>query len=205
MGRHMFQTIVDFQNTIRFNLYEGQSLLARNCKHICEIVVDNLRSVPTGKITLEIEIEIDQNGVLNAYAIDTETRRELNVHVDINSTSYLKFKRDSHVISIDEKFDARHVERDETLATFLEDLDYFLDYLKKAYRNSIEQDKQLIEKKIMLAKRYISKNRLKIKMDDCMQLKKELEELIEKRRPINVGARQNVPHGSQKSSACSIL
>jgi molecular chaperone DnaK (HSP70) len=200
----MFQTIVDFQNTIRFNLYEGQSLLARNCKHICEIVVDNLRSVPTGKITLEMEIEIDQNGVLNAYAVDSETRRELNVHVDINSTSYLKFKRDSHVISIDEKFDQKHVERDEVLATFLEDLDYFLDYLRRAYRNSVEEDRQLMEKKIMLAKRYISKNRLKIKLDDCLQLKKELEDLIEKRRPVNIGVKNTV-HGIQKSSTCSIL
>jgi molecular chaperone DnaK (HSP70) len=200
----MFQTIVDFQNTIRFNLYEGQSLLARNCKHVCEIAVDNLRAAPTGKITLEISIEIDQNGVLNAYAVDAETLRELNVKVDVNAASYLKFKRESYVICIDDRLDQKHVERDETLATFLEDLDSFLEYLKRAYRNSVEQDRSLIEKKIMLAKRYISKNRLKIKLDDCLQLKKELEELIEKKRPKNLGVK-NTERSEQKSSACSIL
>lgn len=42
-GAHMFQTIVDDQTTIRFSLYEGQSPLARNCKHICEIIVVDLK------------------------------------------------------------------------------------------------------------------------------------------------------------------
>ena len=219
-GQHMFQTIVDYQDTIRFNLYEGQSPLARNCKHICEIAVENLRRAPTGKIPIEITVEIDQNGVLNAFALDYETKKSLHTYIDINSQSYLRFKRDTggnNAINIDQKLDRRLVEREESLATFLEDLDYFLDYLKKAYRNSVETDKRLMEGKINLAKRYISKNRLKIRLDECWQLKRELEELIEKRRPMNMGVPvsgnkeksaflfEKLFVGGRKSLMCSIL
>ncbi len=43
VGKYLFQTIVDNQQMVRVNLYEGHNPLARNNKHICEIKIDNSR------------------------------------------------------------------------------------------------------------------------------------------------------------------
>jgi hypothetical protein len=90
----------------------------------------------------------------------------------------------------------------------LEELDLYLDYLKKAYTNSNEEDRQLMEKKIFLAKKYLSKNRLRIKLDECNQLSHELEDSIQNRRPISLvpfNKSYNKDLRREKTTVCSVL
>lgn len=57
MGKHIFQTIVDYQHAIKVNLYEvGQSSLARNCKHISEFVIEDIPEAPVCEMKIEIKV-----------------------------------------------------------------------------------------------------------------------------------------------------
>lgn len=131
-----------------------------------------------GETTVEISIDIDQNGVINAYAVDSKTRQQYQVFIDINSVDFLRFKRDlrNTVASIDQKIDSKHQEQDRKLSTVLEELDFYMDHLWKSQRKSSPQDKAFLEKRILLAKKYLSRNRLKVTGAECVQIRRELEE-----------------------------
>lgn len=57
-GKYLFQTIVDNQEVVRVNLYEGFSPMARNNKHICEIKINNLDKCPYNFERNKIELFI---------------------------------------------------------------------------------------------------------------------------------------------------
>lgn len=188
-GKHLFQTLIDNQSTIRINLYEGESPLARNCKHICEFVIDNLRKGLAGTIKIEVKIEFDQNGILNAFAKDLDQKKELPISINCNSLNCFEFKlsKNEKRANIDNKLDPKIIQNDLELAKRLQDFDYYFEYLMNIYKNSAVNTKALITKKINKAKKYISKNRLKIEVEDLNQLRTELEDLLNKHRPPGGG------------------
>lgn len=215
-GKHLLQTLIDNQQTIRVNLYEGESPLARNCKHICEFYIDSLRKAPAGLVKIEIQIEFDQNGVLNAFAKDIDQKQSLNIQINVNSLNYFESKRlkseNKHRVNIDEKLDEKGIQNDQNIARTLQDLDYYFEYLTSIYKNSPPLTKELISKKIVLAKKYISKNRLKIVDEDLDQLKSELDDLINEHRPVNAHAKRILDYkedyfknNSTRSSYCTLL
>ena len=207
-GDNIFQTIVNNQKTIRVNVYEGESTLARNCKHICELIIDNLEPLPAGRIKLKIQIEFDENGVLRAFATDEATKKDLELLVDIYSLHFLEFKRDPNefAVNIDQKLNQTIIARDYHIAKFLEDLDFYLEYLLDTYNLSSKKTRQVIENKIYLAKKYVSKNRLKIGIEECNQLADELEHIINKNKPtVDNKELKMVEKKTNKSITCSIL
>ena len=60
VGKYLFQTIVDNQEIVRVNLYEGFNPLARNNKHICEIKIDNEEKCPYNSNRNKIELFISK-------------------------------------------------------------------------------------------------------------------------------------------------
>lgn len=185
-GKHIFQTIVDNQTTIRVNLYEGQSRLARSCKHICEFIVADLREALSGEVKIEIEIELDQNGLLNAWACDNDTRLPLCLSVDLRESNFLKFKRDTSLkVNIDSKMDAYSLVVENYIGKYLDDFEYYFEYLIRLFANSPNELKAEVEKQVTAAKTYISRNRFRIDVDQCDQLKSELDSVVLNYRAIN--------------------
>ena len=208
IGENIFQTITNNQKTIRVNVYEGESTLARNCKQICEIVIDNLRPAPAGRVKLNIQIEFDENGVLKAFATDLATKKELEVFIDIYSLNFLEFKRDpnEYQVDIDQKLNHTIIARDYHIAKFLEDLDFYLEYLLDTYNFSPQRTRSFIERKIYLAKKYVSKNRLKIGISECNQLADELEQIVNTNKPSNLDKKELDLYDKKNMTAiCTIL
>lgn len=201
-GNHLFQTIVKNQKTIRFNVYEGESPLARNCKHICEIVIENLRKAPAGRLVLDVQIEFNEYGLLNAYATDFHTKEKLDLKIHLNNLHNIEFKRDdsNSIVNIDQKLDPILMARDRHIASFLDDLDAYLEYLVTVYKKSPDIIKNLITRKVLLAKKFISKNRLKVSLNECYQIAGELEEIIDKNRPVMESDTTNSENSSSSPS-----
>lgn len=61
--------------------------------------------------------------------------------------------------------------------------------------------------KILQAKKYLSKNRLRITIDECHQLAYELEEIVNKNKPFDENNQELelVDKNYNKSGMCSIL
>lgn len=209
IGRHLFQTIVDNQKVIRVNIYEGFSPLARNCKQICEIKIENMLNNSIGRNKIELVLQLDLNGLLTAYAEDKVTKDRLDLTISYDAVSYLDFERDINEKPVNIN---RSIEKDVfydeiTIAKFLDDLDYYLEYLLNLYRFSPERLRVFILSKILQAKKYISVNRLKISYDECNQLANELVEIVEANRPIDENQKElKMAHSNYNTSGlCNIL
>lgn len=208
-GKYLFQTIVDNQKVIRVSIYEGFSPLARNCKQICEIKIDNQLNNAIGRNKIELVLQLDLNGLLTAYAEDIVTKEKLELTINYEAVSYLDFERDSNEkpVNINRSPEKDLFSDDITIAKFLDDLDYYLEYLLNLYRYSPERLRNFILDKVLQAKKYISINRLKITYDECDQLANELVEIVDANRPIDENQKElKMVHSKYNTSGlCNIL
>ncbi len=72
---------------------------------------------------------LDVNGLLSAYAEETETRRRLDLVIDFDAASYLAFERDpdERPVNISRKMGRELLAREAAISKFLDDLDYYLE------------------------------------------------------------------------------
>lgn len=201
-GKYTFQTLIDNQTMLRINLYEGDSPLARYCKHISELVIEDIRKAPAGSVKIELKIEMDQNGVLYALAKDVDMKKELPVRVNIESISCFETIKRSKWALKNVDFTCPNDGSDAILAKTLQDFDYFFEYLNQCLKNLSLDAQMIVKKKIFLAKKYISKNRLKISKDELNQIRDELEEVINKNLSKNEYCQS---YHRTRSNFCSIL
>jgi len=208
-GKYLFQTIVDNQKVIRVNIYEGFSPLARSCKQICEIKIENLMQNSIGRNKIDLVLELDVNGLLIAYAEDKVTKERLDLTISFDAVSYLEFERDLNEkpVNINRALDRDVMCEEVGIAKFLDDLDYYLEYLLNIYRFSPERLRTFILGKVLQAKKYISVNRLKITYSECDQLACELEEIVSVNRPIDENHKElKMVHANYNTSGlCNII
>jgi len=156
---------------------------------------------------------LDVNGLLDVYAEETETRERLELTIDFDAVSYLEFERDpdERPVNINRKMSKKLLANEADLSKFLDDLDYYLEYLIIVYKHSPDILRQFIQSNVLKAKKYLSKNRLRITMSECDQLACELEELVQNNRPLDENMKQmqmlayNDRMARQGSGTCNIL
>ncbi len=208
-GKYLFQTIVDNQKIIRVNIYEGFSPLARSCKQICEIKIENLLNNAIGRNKIELVIQLDVNGLLNAYAEDKLTKERLDLTISFDALSFVDFERDADEkpVNINRSLDKEIFYGEIGVAKFLDDLDYYLEYLLNIYRFSPERLRLFILGKVLQAKKYISVNRFKISYSECDQLASELEEIVNANRPIDENHKElKMVHSNYNTSGlCNLI
>lgn len=173
-GTHSFQTIVHNQKTIRINLYEGEAHLARNCVHICEVILENLADSEAGINRYKLKVDFDESGQFRVRVFDVTggSRHKLSHRLDYIPMSSVYFERE---ISLDGG--GANLTFDAELAAYLEELDVFLETIQKNREyNSVDDVRKFLWNKIVEAKNFMSKNRFKIKMDECRQIREEMEE-----------------------------
>ena len=210
-GKYVFQTIVDKQAIIRVNLYEGNSPLARNCKHICELRIENTHFTPDSRSKIELTVEITEHGKLKANAQELIRNHDLTLTIDILPITYLEFIREisEKPVNINSKIDPKILNDEKNFATFLADLDLYFDYLTNVYKYSSENGRKIVIENILSTKKFLSKNRLKLDFEDCERFVSELEQVIKTHHVFDQGSNEikSIDHykKSKTSSTCSIL
>ncbi len=212
IGDHVFHTVVDNQKTIRVIAYEGDRLLSRNCKPIGEFVVSNLPPAQAGDIQCQIMLSFDNNGVLTPAAYDIENKKNFAIEVNtspqlINAIKY----GDGLVLSAN-----ADTEADRKLYSALDSLDLLIEFLMRISKEIPKQNRQDVLLKIKRAKNYINVHKNDITVEDCEQLRLELDECaednnLEKRKSFALPASQVFNETKQKdeetveSKTCVIM
>jgi molecular chaperone DnaK (HSP70) len=208
-GHHIFSTIIDKQKIMRINVFEGESPLARNCKHIGELVITNLdkdnSNNNSNRKRIQLIVEFNSYGAMKCTANDTTMdSSSLNVKIDLKTLNYSRFERDPNeeTVLIDQRISYRVFSQQRQLAKLLQDLNYFCEYLLYVYRKrtrdellrivkknetNVEQNRfeinrnkdiySALNKKLLVAKAYVSKKRLLITSDECIHLIEELKQI----------------------------
>ena len=215
-GNHTFHTVSDNQKVIRVMAYEGDRGLARNCNPIGEFVVNNLPQVPAGQLQCQITFKFDQNGILTTLAYDVSHNKELNIQ--LNPTPNLgNFKKSAEGIILDASAES---EGDKNMYSCLDQLDLYMEYLTELTKDEEDEKNKDIMVKVRRAKNYINTHKNDITIDNCKQLRLELEECAEKNnlehdknfasletqdRPSNTNSANNGNGKNVESKTCIIM
>jgi molecular chaperone DnaK (HSP70) len=220
-GSQRLQTLVDDQQILRIDIYEGESLLARRCKHICQVHIAKLSNNDLPKRNrrkLDLLIELDQNGYLNVNVIDILAKQYLNAKIDYNPVALNAFERSPYekIVFIDEWISSVTLISELQLGKYIEQLDKLFEImLKYAFEmnasnccGSMKSIEKEIYSRVLLSKKCISKNRLCASIDYYEHL---ADELIEFMRGLSYKNKEfNLEHifdnnSNKISSSCAVM
>jgi len=83
----IFSTAADMQNQVEIHVVQGERPLARDNKSLGRFILDGIPPAPRGVPQIEVEFDINANGILEVKAVDKATARD--AHITITASSGL--------------------------------------------------------------------------------------------------------------------
>ncbi len=82
----VFTTSTDGQIEVRISVFQGESRMSDDNDLLGEFVLSGLRPAPRGEVKIEVNFDIDANGIVQVTAQDRESRRSRSIELQ-SSTS----------------------------------------------------------------------------------------------------------------------
>jgi len=167
----IFSTAADSQPSVEIHVLQGERPMANDNKTLGRFILDGVPPAPRGIPQIEVNFDIDANGILNVNAKDKATGKEQSIRIEassgISKEEIEKMKKQAEVHSEEDRkkkelIDARNL---------ADTLVYTTEKTMKEFGEKVKQeDKKEIEEKIESLK--------KVKgSDNLEQIKKASEEL----------------------------
>ena len=99
---NVYSTMDDFQESCHIRIYQGERPIASDNLEIGDMVIGGIELARSGIPQIEVEFEIDVDGVLNVTAIDQKTNSKCSV--TINGSQDLSDKEVENIRSIAENY-----------------------------------------------------------------------------------------------------
>ncbi|CAI5442415.1 unnamed protein product [Caenorhabditis angaria] len=87
--KKIFINSEDFQTRIDISVYEGERALCSNNRHLGDISLE-IKPTRRGETIVEISLEVDHNGILQATAIDTNTQKAITTTIVYDHCAFTK-------------------------------------------------------------------------------------------------------------------
>jgi len=78
-----FSTSKDGQRTVRIKVFQGESRRLNENLRLGDLVLDNLPPRPRGQTTIEVTFALNASGMLEVFAIDTQTGYQQSAAVEL--------------------------------------------------------------------------------------------------------------------------
>jgi chaperone protein DnaK len=113
-----FTTAADNQTSVDIRILQGERELASNCKPLGTLKLDGINPAPRGMPQIEVNFEIDVNGILKVKATDKTTGK--NCDMEIAEASQLSSEEKERMLKDGEKFAAEDQRKKESISIKLE-------------------------------------------------------------------------------------
>ena len=84
-GKGKFSTAADNQTVVGINVLQGERPLAKDNKSLGEFILEGIPPAPSGQPKIEVNFDIDVNGILIVTAIETETNSKQSIIIKDSS------------------------------------------------------------------------------------------------------------------------
>ncbi len=81
----VFSTAADNQTSTEIHITQGERPMAADNKSLGKFVLDGIPPAPRGVPQIEVQFDVDSNGVLNVTAKDKSTGKEQSIRIEANS------------------------------------------------------------------------------------------------------------------------
>ncbi len=102
---HIFTTTRDNQDAVKIRVLQGESELAAENDLLGEFVLSGIRPAPKGEPEVEVNFDIDNNGIVSVAARDLATGKEQSITV--NATGTLSDDEISQIIEENELYEVQ--------------------------------------------------------------------------------------------------
>jgi molecular chaperone DnaK len=109
----IFSTASDGQTSVEIHVTQGERPMAADNKTLGKFILDGIPPAPRGVPQIEVEFDIDANGILNVKASDKATGR--SQHITITASSGLSEDEVNRMVKDAEKFAAEDAKRKERI------------------------------------------------------------------------------------------
>ncbi|KAK8899955.1 hypothetical protein M9Y10_002278 [Tritrichomonas musculus] len=180
-----FTTVFNYQETIQFDVYEGDSENVKDNNHLGSFYISGLPREEAGEIEVTVFFELDQNGILSAHA-EIKDHPELRdgIKVDVKIGDYPSKQRNDELATIKMPKDDNKssIEKDESLEKsvlywrlkvfFINAKSYFEEHLEDFHKCKIPK------RKLEDAQKYIAINQTLLSQDPESINATELPDII---------------------------
>ena len=81
----VFSTYADGQTQVQLHVLQGEREMAADNKTLGQFILDGIASAPRGVPQIEVEFDIDANGILSVSATDKATNKKQNIRIEGSS------------------------------------------------------------------------------------------------------------------------
>ena len=80
-----FVTASDYQEKVVMKIYQGESRLASDCQLLGEFTFSGFKSAKRGEVSIDVNFEIDTDGIVNVSATEVETGHQTSTTIRLSS------------------------------------------------------------------------------------------------------------------------
>jgi heat shock protein 5 len=175
VGGCVYSTLVDDQESMILDVYEGERPHIKFCRYLGEVTILNLPKGQAGRVKVELHLKMDHEGLLDVKATYLRTGVTLETVIDANPNQL-----NSDEVNEDTEMDPieaeRHKKADYDLVFELEQLDDFLEKITEKYRQ--HKESKLIKNKILDTKEWLYKNKRNLNIEDCVKMKNVIKRFL---------------------------
>ena len=187
-GKGKFSTAADNQTVVGINVLQGERQLAKDNKSLGEFRLEGIPSAPRGQPQIEVNFDIDVNGILLVTAIETETN--IKQSIVIKDSSKLSEQELEKIIKEAAKF-AEIDKENAKIAQIKSDGEFFMESMSKEMQElkqkstnsesneSISEIEALLEK----LKQIIFSD--SPNLDEFLKLKENIEQKLQAIKTLN--------------------
>jgi heat shock protein 5 len=177
VGGCVYSTLVDDQETMVLDVYEGERPHVKFCRYLGEVTILGLPRGAAGKVKCELYLKMNHEGLLEVNARDLNSGKVLETVIDANPEHLSNNEQEVNSgIELDPIEAERYKKPDYDFVYQLETLDEYLEELGEKYRN--HQYSKFILDKIFDTKEWLYKNRRTIKVDECYSIRYAINKFL---------------------------
>jgi len=188
-GKGKFSTAADNQTVVGINVLQGERPLAKDNKSLGEFILEGIPPAPSGQPKIEVNFDIDVNGILIVTAIETETNSKQSIIIKDSS----KLNEQELKKIIDEAAKFAEIDKEKAkIAEIKTDGEIFIkttlkeiDEIKKDLKDS-NKEELILEIEDLIKKCKLNTFSDSQDMEQFLKEKEIIEEKMKQLRSINI-------------------
>jgi len=188
-GKGKFSTAADNQTVVGINVLQGERPLAKDNKSLGEFILEGIPPAPSGQPKIEVNFDIDVNGILIVTAVETETNSKQSIIIkDSSKLNEQELKR-----IIDEAAKFAEIDKEKAkIAEIKTDGEIFIkttlkeiDEIKKDLKDSTKE-KLILEIEDLIKEFKLNTSSDSQDMEQFLKEKETIEEKMKQLKSINI-------------------
>jgi molecular chaperone DnaK (HSP70) len=176
MGDCVYSTLVDDQESMILDIYEGERPHVKFCRYLGEVTILGLPRGRAGQVKIKMQLKMNEEGLLDVTATNVQTNEPFEAIIDANPDELNNSDEVNEYTDMDPIEAERYHRADYDLVLELEHLDDYISSVSEKYRTHVYGP--YINEKLMDTKEWLYRNKRKVTIEDCVKITQVIKKFL---------------------------